>query len=255
MVNPKNIFYKISGCGNDFIFIEDKVAENLKLNKSKTIKYCARKTGIGADGLIIFSLSPTPSWKFYNNDGGKTTFCGNAARSFIYLLSEILKYPKTKLFFGSDIGRVYGEKRGNKFYVEIDAPKMIEHKINNEKDKFLINSGVPHLIVYNAKLSNLDELLIVGQKYRKNNNLLKEGTNITFIDRKFNSITFERGVDYFTLACGTGAMAGAFALKDKLKRNKFRFKFPGGDLLVETGDKKYLLGGKVSYIYKGEIES
>ena len=60
MPKLQNIFYKLSGCGNDFIFVEDKVAENLKLNKSKTIKYCARKTGIGADGLIIFSLSTTP---------------------------------------------------------------------------------------------------------------------------------------------------------------------------------------------------
>ena len=131
---------------------------------------------------------------------------------------------------------------------------MVEHKINKEKDMFLINSGVPHLVVYNARLSNLDQLLLVGQKHRQNGRLLKEGVNVTFIDRKFNSITFERGVDYFTLACGTGALAGAFALKDKLQRNKFRFKFPGGDLLVETGTEKYMLGGKVSYIYKGEIE-
>ena len=226
----------------------------MKLNKSKTIKYCARKTGIGADGLIIFSLSPTPSWKFYNNDGTKANFCGNAARSFIFLLSEVFKYPKTKLFFQGDIGKIIGEKRNNNFFVEVDAPKMVEHKINKEKDMFLINSGVPHLVVYNARLSNLDQLLLVGQKHRQNGRLLKEGVNVTFIDRKFNSITFERGVDYFTLACGTGALAGAFALKDKLQRNKFRFKFPGGDLLVETGTEKYMLGGKVSYIYKGEIE-
>jgi len=249
----ENKFYKLSGCGNDFIFIDDKTAEKIKLSKSKIIKLCARKTGIGADGVAVYKLKPTPSWKFYNNDGSRAELCGNAARCFIFMLSEIFKYPENKLFFKSDAGKVVGHKKQNKFFIEVEKPKTINHKINKEKNKFLVDSGVPHLVIFGEDLSKLDKIAQLGEKYFKKGVVLKEGVNVTFIDKKFNAITFERGVDYFTLACGTGALASAFAVKEKFEKDKFKFKFPGGDLNVEIGEK-YLLGGKVDFVFQGDIK-
>lgn len=43
-------FVKMHGCGNDFVIIEDEKGFNYE---KLAVSLCNRKTGVGADGLII----------------------------------------------------------------------------------------------------------------------------------------------------------------------------------------------------------
>jgi diaminopimelate epimerase len=60
---------------------------------------------------------------------------------------------------------------------------------------------------------------------------------VTFIEilkkNRVRAVTFERGVRDFTLACGTGAIAAAFAVAEKTKaQDTIIVEMPGGQLSV-----------------------
>ena len=48
----KLLFTKMSGAGNDFIFLDERENPGLTISNDLVKKICNRKTGIGADGLI-----------------------------------------------------------------------------------------------------------------------------------------------------------------------------------------------------------
>src|SRR3989338_8164559 len=76
-------FTKMSGCGNDFVVIDHR-DEFLKMKDLRAFakEACHRKTGIGADGLILIEKSDKAAfkWKFFNADGSIPDMCGNGAR-------------------------------------------------------------------------------------------------------------------------------------------------------------------------------
>jgi diaminopimelate epimerase len=77
-------FTKLHGAGNDFIILDNR---ELNLDRERlshmALKLCARRTSIGADGLIAV-VPPARGgdfamW-FYNSDGSEGEMCGNGAR-------------------------------------------------------------------------------------------------------------------------------------------------------------------------------
>ena len=84
-------FMKFSGAGNDFIVIDnrDRVIQP-KAMASFVTHVCRHHLSVGADGLIFIEKSRKADfrWRFFNDDGGEATFCGNGARCaarFAYL--------------------------------------------------------------------------------------------------------------------------------------------------------------------------
>lgn len=71
-------FVKMHGCGNDFVIIEDEKGFNYE---KLAVSLCNRKTGVGADGLIIVKKNPL-EMIFYNQDGSRASMCGNGIRCF-----------------------------------------------------------------------------------------------------------------------------------------------------------------------------
>ena len=59
---------------------------------------------------------------------------------------------------------------------------------------------------------------------------------MTLIDttnpEKISAVTFERGVEDFTQACGTGAVAAGFYLWEKMGRHRSQIYMPGGLLEI-----------------------
>lgn len=103
------------------------------------------------------------------------------------------------------------------------------------------------LILTNYKIQNLpDSLQKVIKKIRNQNT---QGFNVTLFNPKtLQTISFERGVENFTLSCGTGAAALAYYLKTSVllykNSTEITISMPGGDLLINVEKKEYLLGGK-----------
>jgi diaminopimelate epimerase len=88
-----------------------------------------------------------------------------------------------------------------------------------------------------------------------------KGTNVTLLKNKIDSaaeadaVTFERGVEDFTLGCGTGAVAAAFYLAEKYSFYKSSINMPGGSLFVDVSDKsKPKMIGQAQLIEEFEYE-
>lgn len=237
---------KIQGAGNDFLFIDLRTTslQNFTtLNRTELVRRIAdREFGIGADGVVFVEnggSEVTFSWDFYNKDGSTAEMCGNAARCmgrWGQLFAD-----KTDFKFRTIAGDV--QVRGVDTAIEAFLPfvkiemKNVSYTLSGETRKALfVNTGVPHLVVEVAKLDQAYKMLDHVQALRFHPEVGPRGSNVTFVERvaekKFKTVTFERGVEGFTLACGTGVLAAAAEGLQGKTDVTVEVEAPGGTLQV-----------------------
>jgi diaminopimelate epimerase len=70
------------GAGNDFVLIHDEVFSFPARNEPFIRNLCARRTGIGGEGLILIQPAETADFRmrFFNPDGREADLCGNGIR-------------------------------------------------------------------------------------------------------------------------------------------------------------------------------
>src|SRR6185369_8661920 len=81
MIPKGRPFYKMSGSGNDFVFVDARTEPRGWLGEVEVIRrVCARGTGVGADGIVFLEPSAAADIKltYINADGSPADFCGNA---------------------------------------------------------------------------------------------------------------------------------------------------------------------------------
>ncbi len=212
-------FYKMSGSGNDFIIIDNR---NQCLPDVPLIdfiqKVCARKLSAGADGLILIEPSEALDfqWQFYNSDGSRAEMCGNGARCaarFAYLNS----ITGPEMVFDTDAGPIQAEIQETSVKIKMTEPFDYSRLVALDIDGCqigmgAINTGVPHAVIRVDDMDAVD-VVALGRKVRHHPHFAPTGTNVNFIaPEKEGALfirTYERGVEDETLACGTGAVAGA----------------------------------------------
>lgn len=259
-------FTKMHGAGNDFIIINN-LEEKLPLESFPGIAkaLCHRRMSIGADGMMIIDETQGDGdfrMHFFNSDGTIGEMCGNGARCIARygfendLAGEIQRIETTA-------GMVTGWRVDERQYkVRLNDPTLLDldHDIEIDGEIYpcsyieLGHPGLPHGVVYLEGIMDMDRDLLrqLGKKLRSHTSFPK-GANINFCESDgeggFKAITFERGVEDFTLACGTGAGSIALALRLKgiTKEDRIRVEKPGGTLFLElekNGDsfKIYLIG-------------
>lgn len=270
-------FTKIQGTGNDFIIINNM---KLKLSLDKIPELarvlCKRKVSIGADGFMVVDFPEGNAdfkMRFYNSDGSLGEMCGNGARC-IARYAFINKIADKNMKFETGAGIVFAEiTEGRMVKVLLNRPEKIilNSDVEIDGNKYecsyveLGNPGIPHAVVkYNGlKNTNENEIFDLGRKIRFYKGFEK-GANANFFDIIDDTTvivkTYERGVEDFTLACGTGSgsVAVALILKGYLKENKVKVVVPGGELFIEVervGEnvEKLFLIGDTNIIATGEI--
>ena len=218
-------FKKMSGAGNDFIVVDDRKGALVRLEAMTIQKLCKRKTGVGADGLILISSDAETDFfmAYYNRDGREAELCANGARCSVLFAHE-LDPTRDEFTFrsmaGSHRGKFVGG--GSQELVEIDLPPPAEVALGEELEVFgeiipyaSLVVGVPHVVI--LRKTGLAELDVerLGRKIREHERFRPKGTNVNFIhviSRSFLTIrTYERGVEEETLACGTGSSASSIA--------------------------------------------
>jgi len=84
-------FSKYSGCGNDFILVDNRNGEFPIEDESLIQDLCRRSLGIGADGLILLENSQNADYRMriFNADGREAEMCGNGLRCFGMFIKEL----------------------------------------------------------------------------------------------------------------------------------------------------------------------
>lgn len=268
------IFVKMSGTGNTFLLLDlrDKNAiefwkesEAYKQPRSKIAQIlCLSQNGFSADGLLFVENSPEPDdfkWDFFNADGSSAEMCGNAARCvalFCYSRGGVEREMTFKTLAGSIKAKVLDGGR-----VEVNMPcpsEMLTNQVLTIQQQTIefdaVNTGVPHTVICfeesegvkpNETLSNLASLI------RSHHQFKQQGTNVTFFcpqsPSSIEAITFERGVEGFTKACGTGAVAAAWSFRKLHPEIRFvEVNMPGGKLEVEFTNICPILRGDVKFL-------
>jgi diaminopimelate epimerase len=262
----KITFSKLSGAGNDFIVIDNReVKLHLTAPQIKTL--CTRRTGIGADGLILIEESPeyTFSMKYYNADGFPGSMCGNGGRCAVYFAS-------TAGIAGSSENAYTFEANGNRYDAWIIGPESIKLKMlppegfmNNLSIEgeccHTVNTGSPHAVIYTSDLETIN-VTGTGGTIRHRKDFFPEGTNVNFIEvtspHSLAVRTYERGVEDETLACGTGAVAAALMSYrlGKVNSSTIQVTVKSGDTLEVSFNEnmqEIFLTGPAKIIYTGSF--
>lgn len=247
-------FWKVQASGNDFIVVvkddftqPDDFACFIK-------KVCRRKTGIGADGFIVLEKLEDNKlrWDFYNSDASSAEMCGNAARAICKLFVEKLSGAKSSVLqtLGGEVSLEYISAKE----LKVRMPK--KDYIGTSGAGHIWNTGVPHF-VFQKDFSDLESTRAFAVENRYPSQLDEKGANVSFwyeAKAGIMATSFERGVEDFTLACGTGACACALdVLRSKNKEaGSVNLTLPGGNVLIEVENDSVFLVGEAEIIYKGK---
>jgi len=210
-------FYKLQGAGNDFIIIDNRNRQFPLLEIIKSIPvFCDRRFGIGADGLIALSPSDSSEYemKYFNSDGSDAGMCGNGGRCAARL-ATYLGVVENHSF----------EVHGKVYNAQVNPDTVLLHfpatpsfqSVNDDEfgQIYIINTGTEHICIQvsNEIIDNHDLLRSWGRRLRYDKRFSPKGTNVNFFiplsDSEIKLVTYERGVEEITLACGTGALAAA----------------------------------------------
>jgi diaminopimelate epimerase len=211
-------FYKIVGTGNDFLFLDFRNEVKLPVARAEFVRRIAnRHLGVGSDGVVFVEKQGSDlKWDFYNPDGSSAAMCGNALRCMGRWAKTVL--GKDEVQFHTRLGLVTVRCEDGRFNAQLKglnvSPRPLPYEIDGAAlEANLINTGVPHAVVRVSTITNEDLLLKHVPPLRRHPAVGVEGANVTFVQvvdaKEFKTVTFERGVEGFTLSCGTGVLAAA----------------------------------------------
>ena len=268
-------FTKMNGAGNDFILVENLHGELNEQQLSKLARtLCDRRMSIGADGLMAIVPAKANAdfgMLFFNCDGTLGEMCGNGARCICRYAYETGLAGETQTI-ETTAGLVTGTRIDAKNYrIRLPDPVNLQYLALDVDGKKvgcmyleLGNPGIPHAVVQYPGLREADEqaLFEFGRKLRYHPAFPK-GANVNFLEKtgenRFYERTWERGVEDFTYACGTGTGASVYALAEKRRcGDHAEVEVKGGLLIVDIvrdGKKcrDLLLTGPASMVCTGEI--
>ena len=246
-------FWKMNGAGNDFIILNN-LEEHLPVDRLPQVArtLCERHLSIGADGLMVVD-APTQGgdyrMRFYNSDGSIGEMCGNGARCICRYGFENGLAGETQTV-ETTAGIVTGRRISPRLYriglndpttVRLDCPVVVDGITYACSYVELGDPGIPHAVVPYANLRQADEheLRELGRAIRWNKTFPK-GANVNFYEIVGEDLlferTFERGVEDFTYACGTGtgSVVTVLTLQGKVSGHGVQVDMTGGRLVIDA---------------------
>ena len=258
-------FWKMNGAGNDFVVLnnlEEHLPPEVLPQMARTI--CERHLSIGADGLMVVD-TPTQGGDykmlFFNSDGSVGEMCENG------LAGEVQTVETTAgIVTGHRVTeRLYRVRLNDPTTVKLDYPVEVDGTSYDCAYVELGNPGLPHAVVPypDLKNANWNELRELGRKLRWHPAFPK-GANVNFYEitgeDSVYERTFERGVEDFTYACGTGtgSVVTVLTLQNKVSGQKVKVDMTGGQLIIDVerdGSRitDLFLTGPTNIVAKGEV--
>lgn len=257
----KQLFYKYQGTGNDFVMIDNRKNVFDKHNTALISHLCNRRTGVGADGLILLESDPSYDFRmvYFNADGNESTMCGNGGRCIVAFANYLGIIEKNTEFIAIDGPHL---ARIDAAYVELKMQDVSE--ISSNDNYHILDTGSPHYVALQSNLQQID-MNLEGSRIRQSPPFDTNGINVNFAEKinddTFAIRTYERGVEGETLSCGTGATAVAIAMyhSNQTTSKSIHLETQGGVLKVrfEPLSSSYSdvwLCGPTMQVFKGDLE-
>ena len=230
-------YVRMTGAGNNFCVLDAR-GKALDL-EGLAIELCKKH---GTDGFMALDRSEKCDFRlhFYNADGSRGEMCGNGARCICRFAYD-LGIAGTHMTVETDAGVVEGWRLEENFYrVKLNNPGVVD--LLRKQDTAYIElgcPGIPHAVreVPGLCWSMRDSLRPLGRALRYDKAFPK-GANVNFYTwlspHTIRILTYERGVEDFTLACGTGSgsVAAVLYLAGQLPGKHLSVENPGGTLKV-----------------------
>jgi len=265
-------FVKMHGAGNDFVMLSetDLHGAGVKESSSLVMRFCDRRRGVGADGLIVIRDDQRADFAmtYYNSDGGRAEMCGNGARCAFAHARVLGLVGDDGGVCATGSGDVHGTFAGATVTVELTPPRDLDLNVSAETDHpfaalHFVDTGVPHLVIPVSELETIN-LPEWGRALRDDPAFAPGGVNVNWLAKQPGSDvwlirTYERGVEAETLACGTGAAAAALVLHELgLTASPVALLTRGGDRLTIHIDKQtngltLRLSGPAVTAFSGEV--
>ena len=197
----------MNGAGNDFMVMD---ARGQELDFGTLAVELCKLTG--ADGFMAVDVSEVADFRlhFYNSDGSRGEMCGNGSRCICRFAYEH-GIAGESMAVQTDAGIVYGRRL--------------------TEDRYLVRLNEPGVQEVPGLKWEMREALFEHAKSLRHDPAFPKGANANLYtwldDTTIRILTFERGVEDYTLACGTGSASTAVALWAQGK-------LPGGELTVEN---------------------
>lgn len=247
-------FWKIEAAGNDFVLVDNRNKLFSGRLPELTQFLCRRRFGIGADGAIfIHGLEGYDfEMNYYNADGSGSMMCGNGGRAALLFVHDYGIRTQENYKFRAADGYHFGRVRENKVMLTIKLPEGFEKVSLGDTEGFLVNTGAPHLVIFQEDINNLN-IHSSAPELRKEYN-----SNVNFVEKvsedSWKIRTFERGVEDETLACGTGVVASSFIISKIFgKKLPLAIQAKGGKLYVESIDGRVWLSGPTRKVFEGTV--
>jgi diaminopimelate epimerase len=211
-------FFKLSGCGNDFIAL---VEPGAPPEASDIRAWCRRGLSLGADGVFALRRMPpgTVEMRYWNADGGAAALCLNGTRCAARLAFH-LGWARDRVTVATGAGDL-AARRLDDGTIAVAAPRCdppIEVTLATAAGVFrgwLASVGVPHFVCFRDEAVDSVPIDDWSPALRRHLDLGAEGANVDFVEMRgrhdFAIRSFERGIEGETLACGTGVLATAAA--------------------------------------------
>ncbi len=252
------------GLGNDFIVLDERKERLSELALLGKV-LCNRRTGIGADGLILIKSSEKADirMRIINSDGSEAEMCGNGIRCFARYVRERGIVSKDKMTIETLAGVKEAECLENaNIRICMGEPEFLSdglRRVNIEGsdiEYWPLIMGVPHAVVpvndpESRKWMKIGALLEWAKAF-------PNGTNVDFIrvdDRENITMrVWERGCGE-TLCCGTGATSSALcAMRAGLTEEKLKVHLTLGALTIEKEGASAYMTGPAEFVFEGETE-
>jgi diaminopimelate epimerase len=247
-------FVKMEGLGNDFVVVRGPLDPDRRLVE----KWCDRRRGIGADGVLVVTAidESTVRMEYWNADGSPAEMCGNGLRCVArYAVDEGL-VTGSSFTVHTAVGPRSVTVHDHGARVEL-GPVTASGSMASlvGLDLAAVSVGNPHAVAfvddcYALPVEAMGPIVEGDPTY-------PERTNVEFATvvnpGRIALRVWERGVGE-TLACGTGAAATvAEAVRSGRTGASVTVVLPGGELQVEIVDGVAWIDGPATTAFRGVV--
>lgn len=242
-------FWKMEGLGNDFVV----VIGPYSFSTDEIVALCARRRGVGADGVLVISGDrDRVGMSYFNADGSAAEMCGNGLRCVARLAVDLGMTDRREFSVDTPDGPRRVKVSSSEVTAELGPVTVGEQRRIGERDFDLVSVGNPHAVSWVDDLAGI-RLAATGQGLQ---GMFSEGINVEMVrvdsPRRMSIRVWERGVGE-TSACGTGAVAAAAAgLARGITGEQVEVRLVGGAARVTLEGETSWITGPARLVFQGE---